>query len=247
MFPLAPEAVISAFASPVGQVQLERVGLLDTRNRLAFALANVEHECNGFTIKNLTENINYSAERMAEVWPNRFSSAAAVRAKYGTASDWQKLAFDDIYGNRMGNRPGTHDGSTYIGRGGPQVTGRDGYAEVGKRAGLDLVNHPELATLPENQPAILAAFWDWKNLNRFADSGDFIGCYKIWNGGTNGAADRKARLEGNDPIIQRLEFVEAIKPVVVALPGETHIPSPPLQPAPVPSKSLWDTIKGWFS
>src|SRR5262245_37411466 len=72
----------------------------------------------------------------------------------------------DHGGNRMGNRKDTNDGSTYIGRGGPQITGRDGYAEVGKRCKLDLFGNPNLPSAPENQPAILAAFWTWKNLNR---------------------------------------------------------------------------------
>lgn len=239
IFPNAPEAIINAFASDDGQEALGRVGLLDTRQRLSYAFANVEHECNGFTIPKLTENINYTAYRMAEVWPNRFSSAAAVQEKYGTQVGWQKKAFDDIYGNRMGNRPGTSDGSLFIGRGGPQITGRDGYKQVGDRAGLDLVSAPLLATEAKNQPAILAAFWDWKGLNKFADKGDFPGCYKAWNGGTNGAADRAARLAGNDPVIGRLKFVDDV--VTPAL------PSPPIVPPQAPSISLWQRVAGWFS
>ena len=212
IFPQAPKAIIDAFVA--GAAALDAEGITETRTRLAYALANVEHECGGFTIKNLTENINYTAKRMAEVWPNRFASAAAVQAKFGTAKGWQKKAFDDIYGNRMGNRPGTSDGSMYIGRGGPQITGRDGYREVGKRSGSKLVDDPELATLPEHQPAILAAFWSWKKLNKFADEGNFIGCVKAWNGGTNGLADRKVKMAGNDPIIKRLENVAAVLPAL---------------------------------
>jgi putative chitinase len=169
---------------------------------------------NGYKLARLTENINYTAERMAKVWPNRFSSAADVRAKYGTKKGWQKLAFDDIYGGRMGNRPGTNDGSTFIGRGGPQVTGRGGYIEVGNRCGLDLIGDPELAARAEHQPAILAAFWSWKKLNQHADAGDFRKCVKAWNGGLNGFADRKARLAGNEPIIARLENLAGLFPVL---------------------------------
>lgn len=202
IFPKAPEAVIAAFAA--GADDLVKAGVLAARTRLAYFCANVEHECDGFTIPNLTENINYTAARMAEVWPNRFSSAAAVQAKYGTASGWQKKAFDDIYGNRMGNRPGTHDGSTFIGRAGPQITGRDGYEAIGRLIGIDLVNRPTLATDPALQPRICAAFWTWKGMNAFADRDDFIGCVKAWNGGTNGLADRRTRMAGNDPIIARL-------------------------------------------
>lgn len=138
IFPRAPQAVIDAD----WQTMLDGAGITHTRTRLSYFLGNIEHECGGFTIPKLTENINYTAARMAAVWPNRFASAAAVVAKYGSAPGWQRRAFDDIYGNRMGNRPGTRDGSTFIGRGGPQVTGRDGYASVGKRAGRDLVANP---------------------------------------------------------------------------------------------------------
>lgn len=210
LFPKAPQAVIDAFAA--SGHRLARAGITENETRLAYAVANVAHECGGFTIKGLTENINYSAERMAAVWPNRFASAEAVRAKYGSGPGWRVKAFNDIYGGRMGNRIGTDDGSRYIGRAGPQITGRNGYAEVGKRAGLDLVNHPELATLPEHQPAILAAFWEWKDLNRFADKGDFLGCVKAWNGGTNGLADRRALLAACAPIIAKIKKGVAFPP-----------------------------------
>lgn len=210
IFPRAPQEVIDAFAAKQGL--LTKAGINANRSRMAYFFANIEHECGGFTIRNLTENINYSAARMAQVWPNRFRSAAAVQAKYGTAAGWQKKAFDDIYGNRMGNRPGTHDGSTYIGRGGPQWTGRDGYAALERLTGIPAVADPTLASQFDKQPEVCTAFWTWKNLNRFADAGDFIGCVKAWNGGTNGLADRLHLMAGNDPIIKRLESVSVIAP-----------------------------------
>lgn len=225
IFPKAPAAVIAAFAED--RDPLIRAGVLETRTRLAYFCANVEHECDGFTIPNLTENINYTAARMAAVWPNRFASAAAVRARYGTAPGWQVKAFDDIYGNRMGNRPGTHDGSTFIGRGGPQVTGRDGYAAVGRVAGIsNLVAMPTQASVASLQPYICSAFWTWKGMNAYADRDDFLGCVKAWNGGTNGLADRRSRMAGNDPIIARLmtardavdavNDIEATEPAIAA-------------------------------
>ncbi|MDB5600885.1 MAG: hypothetical protein JWN71_2929 [Xanthobacteraceae bacterium] len=225
VLPRAPQSVIDAFVEK--QDVLAKAGVLETRPRLAFAIANVEHECGGFTIPNLTENINYTAARMAAVWPHRFASANVVRERYGTAPGWQRKAFDDIYGNRMGNRPGTHDGSTYIGRGGPQVTGADGYEAVGARCGLPLKADPELATKPEHQPAILAAFVSWKGLNRFADTGNFVGGVKVWNGGTNGLADRRAMLAGNDTAIARLEFANAMMPALNKLPGGPSTTKPP--------------------
>jgi putative chitinase len=208
IFPRAPQAVVTAFVNK--QDVLTKAGINATKTRLAYFFANIEHECGGFTIPNLTENINYTATRMAQVWPNRFKSAAAVQTKYGKAAGWQKKAFDDIYGNRMGNRAGTSDGSTYIGRGGPQWTGRDGYAALQRLTGLPVVEVPSMASQLDMQPEICAAFWSWKNLNRFADANDFLGCVKAWNGGTNGLADRKALMAGNDPILKRLESVATI-------------------------------------
>jgi predicted chitinase len=196
IFPRAPQAVIDAFVAKQGL--LTKAGINATRVRMAYFFANIEHECGGFTIPNLTENIGYTAARMAQVWPNRFPSASSVQAKYGTEAGWQKAAFDDIYGRRMGNRPGTSDGSTYIGRGGPQWTGRDGYAALERLTGLPAVAIPAVASQLDKQPEVCVAFWQWKNLNRFADAGDFVGCVKAWNGGQNGMADRRAQMAGND-------------------------------------------------
>jgi putative chitinase len=212
IFPRAPQVVLDAFVAK--QDVLTNAGINATRNRLAFFFANIEHECGGFTIPNLTENINYTAARMAQVWPNRFKSASAVVAKYGQAVGWQKHAFDDIYGARMGNRPGTSDGSTFIGRGGPQWTGRGGYEALQRLTGLPVVDVPSMASQLDTQPEICAAFWTWKNLNRFADANDFVGCVKAWNGGTNGLADRQHLMAGNNPVIAKLETVAAISAAV---------------------------------
>lgn len=216
IFPRAPKEVLFAFADKTGV--LDKAGITASATRLAYFCANVEHECDGFTI--LTENINYTAAGMARTWPSRFRSAADVRARFGTAPGWQKAAFDVIYGGRMGNRPGTRDGSTYIGRGGPQVTGRDGYQQIGDRCGLALVESPTSTSNPYLQPEVCAAFWEWKALNAFADRCDFVGCVKAWNGGANGMADRRALMAGNDPIIQRLAAARPTIDAVNAIPVE---------------------------
>lgn len=226
IFPRAPQDVLDAFVEKQDQVLTPR-GINHTRQRLKYFFANIEHECGGFTIPNLTESLAYTPDRMAAVWPNRFSSGASVVAKYGSAPGWQRAAFDDIYGGRMGNRPGTHDGSTYIGRGGPQWTGRDGYAECQRRTGLPAVDSPSVVCNHSVQPEVCAAFWDWKKLNAKADVGDFKGAVRLWNGGTNGLADRLALMQGNDPIIDRMKNVDAIDDAVNNLPGKPPTPKPP--------------------
>lgn len=223
IWPNAPAAVISAFVTK--PQPLIAAGILETRQRLLFFCSNVEHECGGFTIRNLTENTNYTAARMMAVWPNRFKSVWDVQHRFGTAPGWQLLAFDEIYGDRMGNRPGTHDGSIYIGRGGPQVTGRDGYRAVGDIAGIPLVDTPMKASDFSLQPEICAAFWSWKKLNGFADRNDFLGCVKAWNGGTNGLADRRALMAGNDPVIARLTTARDIAPTVNDIAAPSIVPA----------------------
>ncbi|WP_257164700.1 glycosyl hydrolase [Bradyrhizobium sp. SRS-191] len=226
VFPRAPEAVIEAFVAK--QEVLTKVGVNATRTRLSYFLANLEHECAGFALPGLEESLAYTPRRMAEVWPHRFPGGAdQVRARFGTAPGWQNGAFDEIYGNRMGNRPGTHDGSTYIGRGGPQWTGRDGYRACQARTGVPAVDNPKAVSQLDLQPEICAAFWDWKGLNRFADAGDFKGAVKIWNGGTNGLADRQHLMAGNDPVIARMKSVDRIMPVAKAMPGSPPSVKPP--------------------
>lgn len=205
IWPRAPQPVIDAFIEK--QSLLGDAGITERRNRLAICLAQLDHETNGFQIANLTENINYTAARAAQIWPSRFRSAADVRAKFGTSPGWQKKMFDNVYGNRMGNRPGTNDGSKYIGRGGPQITGRDGYRNVGRIAGLDLEGNPELATRHDLQPDIAVGFWKWKNLNAVADKLGLRGVTKIWNGGYIGMADRELRYTKANRVLMGLEGI----------------------------------------
>jgi predicted chitinase len=225
IFPKAPTTVIEAFVAK--QSVLTKAGVNHTRTRLAYFFANIEHECGGFGLSGLTENTNYSPERAAEVFPTRAGrSGAEVAARFGRPMNKRKF-FNVVYGTRMGNRPGTDDGWNFIGRGGPQWTGRDGYEECRKRTGIPVVDHPEMIARLELQPEVCVAFWDWKKLNAKADLGDFRGARKLWNGGTNGIADVEAKLAGNDPILKTLKTVDEIKPVVKDLPGKPPTKAPP--------------------
>jgi len=95
----------------------------------------------------------------------------------------------------LGNtQPG--DGKRFLGRGLIQITGRTNYAACGVALGLDLIAHPELLETPSNATASAAWFWLQRNLNRFADRGDFLGLSIAINGKNkdglpNGWADRQ--------------------------------------------------------
>ena len=91
----------------------------------------------------------------------------------------------------LGNvRPG--DGLRFRGRGLIQTTGRDNFNATGRALGVDLLANPELLAEPELAARSAGWFWQSRNLNVLADSGDFLALTKRINGGTNGLADRLA-------------------------------------------------------
>jgi len=151
---------------------------ITTPRRIIHFLAN----CGAETRFRITEeNLSYSAERMTKVWPERFPTVASARPY---AYNPQALA-DRVYMGRMGNdRPG--DGWRYRGRGWAQLTGREGYREVGRIVGLPLETDPDLVlTVPGNALAA-AGFWTWKGLAPYADRDDVLTVRRMWNGGLHG-------------------------------------------------------------
>lgn len=88
------------------------------------------------------------------------------------------------------------DGMRFKGRGLIQITGRANYTELSNDVGIDFVSQPMLLSLPEY--AVLSACWFWKkrNLNKYADTGEFREITRRINGGYNGLEDRE-RLYSN--------------------------------------------------
>jgi predicted chitinase/ribosomal protein S18 acetylase RimI-like enzyme len=73
-----------------------------------------------------------------------------------------------ILGNK---RPG--DGERYHGRGFIQLTGRDNYRMAGQALGIDLLNHPELASKPDIAAQIAVWYWNTRvkpGIQNFADT-----------------------------------------------------------------------------
>ena len=159
---------------------------INTPLRVAAFIAQTAHESSGYTT--FIENLNYSAQRLLQVFPHKFTQAIAIN--YDRQS--QKIA-NYIYANKIGNGDeASDDGWRYKGRGVIQVTGRSNYKACGTELGLDLIAFPELLEQPLN--AFRSAGWYWKsrNCNALADSTDFIELTRAINGGLNGLDDRKA-------------------------------------------------------
>lgn len=142
----------------------------------------------------MVENINYSPVRACQVWPSRFHSVDQVYQIIGSAKGDPQFAIklmDNVYGSRMGNVPGTHDGSTFIGRGLSQCTGRDGYAAVAAKTGLNVLEHPEILTAPATALECGVADFILCGCLPFAEKGDVLDVTKHLNGGTIGLAERE--------------------------------------------------------
>jgi predicted chitinase len=115
----------------------------------------------------------------------------------------EEMASGEQYEGRkdLGNtRPG--DGRRFKGRGPIQLTGRANYARFGDLLGLDLLANPRMAAQPEAGFRIAGLFWKQHNLNELADAGKFDQITRVINGGTNGAADRRAYYERAKRILQ---------------------------------------------
>jgi len=106
----------------------------------------------------------------------------------------EEIASGSAYEGRadLGNtQPG--DGKRYKGRGPIQLTGRANYRKFGRLIGIDLEQHPEIASYPSVGLLCACLYWSNRGLNAKADADDLLGITKAINGGTNGLEDRKAR------------------------------------------------------
>lgn len=184
LWPHAQHSLVDGVAA-ASEAAFAKYGLTSAQNAADF-LAQVSEETGAGVA--LEENLHYSAARLCVVWPSRFPTLASA-APY--AGDPRLLA-DNVYGSRLGNRPGSDDGYLYRGRGLIQLTGRSWYARLSPVAGLDLVANPNLANDPAHALTVACAFWQVDGVNQFAERGDFRGETLRINGGLVNYAARLA-------------------------------------------------------
>jgi putative chitinase len=179
---------------------------IDTPQRIAGFLSQCAHESGGF--ERLQENLNYSAEGMAGIWPKRFAifGPDGKPVKKDGKNQPNKFALalhrkpemiaNVVYSSRMGNGPiESGEGWKYRGRGLKQLTGKSNHIECSQGLGVDLVENPDLLLEPTYAARSAAWFWQKNKCNTFADVGDIEGLTKRINGGLIGIADRKARYQ----------------------------------------------------
>ena len=133
------------------RTQLAAQGVTDTR-AVANIMAQMQAESRGDATKQ--ENLNYSAERLMQVFPRKFSGLADARSVIAGGAE---AIGNRIYGGRMGNAEG--EGYMYRGRGLIQLTGKNNYEKYGKLLGMDLVGNPDAASDPAVAQKIAAMYF----------------------------------------------------------------------------------------
>ena len=164
--------------------------------RAAMLLAQVSYECNGF--ERLEENLNYSAEGLARVWPNRYAVGGKrggppnIKAK-ALARKPEQIA-NETYANRMGNGPPeSGDGWFHRGYGPIMLTGLDAHREYGIALGVDLVKEPWRLMEPAIGSRSAARYCALNGVGQFADRRDVAGATRAIQGGSEGLSERSAR------------------------------------------------------
>lgn len=171
---------------------------IDTPNEASSYLATVAWESREFT--RLEENLNYSAERLPEVWSTRFYLPPDLPRGRRNAHDYarapEKLA-EYVYGGRGENRPeGTGDGWKYRGRGPGQLTFSRNYRRAQEATGHRVWENPDLMFDPGVGSDVTAWFWKDGGFDKLDDDSSIRAETRRWQGGTEALA-RRQRLFDN--------------------------------------------------
>jgi len=168
---------------------------INSNARATMFLAQVGHECQGFT--RFQENLNYSAQGLADTWPNRFSinPQAKVKVPNELAKNIARnpeLISNTVYANRYGNgNIESGDGWKYSGKGPMMLTFHDNYFQFDHDTNnkYNITQHPEKVLLPEVGIETAAWFWKINALNVPSDRKDIGAARKKINGGLIGLGD----------------------------------------------------------
>lgn len=178
LFPGARRDIVEAIVAG-WQANAVPAGLIKPRRVRQF-FANIGAETGGLTI--LEESLNYTtAERIREVWPDRFPTLKSAASYVGQP---RKLG-NHVYGGRMGNAPEpSNDGYNYRGGGLLQATGKGEYVKLGYGSNPDVLRRDPMAAFKT-----ACKQWVSYSLNTKADRNDTKGIRKRINGGYNGLAE----------------------------------------------------------
>lgn len=159
---------------------------INTPLRQAGFIGQITEETGDFL--RLSENLNYSAPRLATIFPTHFHNDTEQYAHR------PQMIANRVYANRFGNGDeASGDGYRYRGSGLIMLTFKDNYLKYGTLAGQDLIAQPDLIrTIGQVSANVAACYWKTHGCNELADKSDWTAITKEVNGGTNGIAERIA-------------------------------------------------------
>lgn len=186
--PSTPAVELAAWAGPIAQACIRwQIG---TVREVGSFIGNAAVESAGFT--RLSENLNYSAERLHAVWPNRFPSIAAA-APY--AHNPEALA-NHVYAGRFGNGDeASGDGWRYRGAGIFQLTFRDNHEACARALARPLDGLGDWLRTPDGAAQSAGWFFQAHNLARYAATPGVEDDTRAINGGLNGLGERRAAFD----------------------------------------------------
>lgn len=199
-----PRANVATWLGPVNDAMSQFE--IDSPSRVAAFLAQCGHESADFT--RLVENMNYSADGLANTWPTRYSTGQRNTAgRYLANALANRLhrnpeaIANHAYANRLGNgNEASGDGWRYRGRGLIHLTGLANVAAASSALAVDYVGHPEWIERPIDAARTSAWWWAVNRVNAVADAADWLGVARAVNLGNPrstatpvGLADRNAR------------------------------------------------------
>lgn len=201
-------------AYPEHALWLERACIeyrIETAIEKAHFLGHIHHETEGF--RRARENLNYSAKRLAEVWPARYAINPGAPVKQRQPNTVALRIGGDpaaianlTYSGRLGNvEPG--DGWLFIGRGDAQLTGRANVTAYSRaRYGDDrIVKDPSLLEQQPDRSMSAGWFFSWRGLAVPARRDDVEATTKLWNGGYNGLDDRRKQINRAKSYFQQIK------------------------------------------
>ena len=189
---IVPDSVISQIPDTAKRFNIT------TPLRLAHFLAQCAHESGHF--KAVSENLNYSVDRMVEIFKGDFDKnrdkliSESERAKARSIVGNPVAIGNFVYANQNGNgSESSGDGYKFRGRGYIQLTGRANYQIFDSLVYDDIIANPDLVAT--KYPLMSAAFFfDRNKLWSICDRGATDAIVKSLtlrvNGGYNGLDDR---------------------------------------------------------
>ena len=183
---------------------IQTVFNINTPLRMTHFLAQMAQESGDFKKPAPVESLSYSAQRMAEVWPNRYAIDPKVKP-FQPNDQAKKLANNDValgnnvYANRNGNGDeASGDGYKYRGRGYIQLTGKANYKSFSDFIHVDCVANPGLVAT-DYALASAAHFFTKNNIWSICDKGaadSVVADVTLRvNGGTTGLPERTAKFK----------------------------------------------------